>query len=860
MKRDCEARKGIEPPPLEPWERAFIKMCEENTPPIVRDCRPMHQRTKPIPGAIPDDHYPQQTFVSQKVEEPKLATHVEGLKGAAAVPWAKVHREAVHRAKLETPSTPSTPAPAPAPAPSMGFGAAFGAALDRRRRRPPLHRRPTRRCPPNHRASCPSARRRPRPRKRRRRAPSAAPSRSRASGPRWRPRPRRAPRPRPRPRPPAFALPPAFAPAARARAPAAGLERRRPAPAPARRRRRRSRPRPHRLLARRARRARARGDALRQTPAALARPRLVAATRAPRSSRSTRSATPRSSASRQITGQIRGQGGRARATAPEKVRGAARRRRRGAGGVRLAGRGVAVRTNAGAGCLAVRPDTAPRPCCIVPFGAPAPAAASPFGQTPAPAARPSVAARPRGALWRQRVRESVDARRRRRRHVREPSRRASAPARRRPSELDGGSLEPRGRAPAFGKRVGARDRLGYPGVRFGAAGGDARSKVVEIYQKCTPPRSSAKSTNCWPSTRAARRSSSRGSRRSTRRSSAVAPRPGWPARGPRRRLGLRRGGVDGPARVRWGGGAAPPVRLRWAVGFGAAAGADGRLRRRGRRADGRLRRRGAGPGVRLAGGARGGSAFGGAAGLGFRPGGGGVARVRKLLALAARRRGRLRRRRGARRAPASEGGGRPRSRRASASRNNRRSAAAASASRRGACQSTFGAELHAVPALVRLPFRTSSPCCVPRRHSAGADGGTRAVRRAPGRRCMHWRARPASCPRCPSPRRRRPPRRAARGGRTHAVWPLAAASCSGRLPFLRFGAGAELDEADAVRMAALGRVAHRGRRRASPEAAADVVDLVALAVRHQVLAQEGACTGRGRSGRTSSASTCRRRS
>ena len=130
MKRDCEARKGIEPPPLEPWERAFIKMCEENTPPIVRDCRPMHQRTKPIPGAIPDDHYPQQTFVSQKVEEPKLATHVEGLKGAAAVPWAKVHREAVHRAKLETPSTPSTPAPAPAPAPSMGFGAAFGAALD----------------------------------------------------------------------------------------------------------------------------------------------------------------------------------------------------------------------------------------------------------------------------------------------------------------------------------------------------------------------------------------------------------------------------------------------------------------------------------------------------------------------------------------------------------------------------------------------------------------------------------------------------------------------------------------------------------------------------------------------------------
>ena len=95
MKRDCEARKGIEPPPLEPWERAFIKMCEENTPPIVRDCRPMHQRTKPIPGAIPDDHYPQQTFVSQKVEEPKLATHVEGLKGAAAVPWAKVHREAV---------------------------------------------------------------------------------------------------------------------------------------------------------------------------------------------------------------------------------------------------------------------------------------------------------------------------------------------------------------------------------------------------------------------------------------------------------------------------------------------------------------------------------------------------------------------------------------------------------------------------------------------------------------------------------------------------------------------------------------------------------------------------------------------
>jgi len=130
MRRDCEARKGIEPPPLEPWERAFIKMCEENTPPIVRDCRPMHQRTKPIPGAIPDDHYPQQTFVSQKVEEPKLATHVEGLKGAAAVPWAKVHREAVHRAKLETPSTPSTPAPAPAPATSsLGFGAAFGAAL-----------------------------------------------------------------------------------------------------------------------------------------------------------------------------------------------------------------------------------------------------------------------------------------------------------------------------------------------------------------------------------------------------------------------------------------------------------------------------------------------------------------------------------------------------------------------------------------------------------------------------------------------------------------------------------------------------------------------------------------------------------
>ena len=144
--RDVLEAKGREPPEMEPWEQAFVRMCEENTPPIVTDCRPQSQKSRPL--------VPQRRATT---EEP-LSTHVEGLKGASAVPWAKVHREAVHASKLQAPRTPTsdlaassaalgvsalsftspeapagptfgkaTPAPAPA---AVGFGAAFGAALE----------------------------------------------------------------------------------------------------------------------------------------------------------------------------------------------------------------------------------------------------------------------------------------------------------------------------------------------------------------------------------------------------------------------------------------------------------------------------------------------------------------------------------------------------------------------------------------------------------------------------------------------------------------------------------------------------------------------------------------------------------
>ena len=152
------------------------------------------------------------------------------------------------------------------------------------------------------------------------------------------------------------------------------------------------------------------------------------------------------------------------------------------------------------------------PAAASPFGQTAAPAASPFGQTPAPAASPfgarapaaaaspfgttqtprcCIAVRPdararglalrwqrarAGALWRQRVRESVDARRGRRLSGARLAFRRGA-----------GLRKPRrGRRAGLRKRVGARDRLGLRDSGFGAAGGDARSKVVEIYQKCNP--------------------------------------------------------------------------------------------------------------------------------------------------------------------------------------------------------------------------------------------------------------------------------------------------------------------------------------------------------------------------------------
>ena len=238
-------------------------MCEENTPPIVRDCRPMHQRTKPIPGAIPDDHYPQNFVVSQgrSTEAGDARRRTEARGGRAlgeGSPRGRAPREtrnAVHAVDARA-----------------GARARAVDGLRRRLRRGPGiagagARRPVVDLPADALQTAEQAALRhaaPAPAQRRRRAPSAAPSRSRASGPLWRPRPRPRARARPRPRPPLRHRRPR---------PLAGLGRRRPRP----HRRRRRRPRPHRLLVRlqrpqiragvrraRGARARARGDALRR--------------------------------------------------------------------------------------------------------------------------------------------------------------------------------------------------------------------------------------------------------------------------------------------------------------------------------------------------------------------------------------------------------------------------------------------------------------------------------------------------------------------------------------------------------------------------------------------------------------------
>ena len=628
----------------------------------------MHQRTKPIPGAIPDDHYPQQTFVSQKVEEPKLATHVEGLKGAAAVPWAKVHREAVHRAKLETPSTPSTPAPAPRPRRRWASAPPSARPWNRRRRRPPLHHQITRRCPPNHRASCPSARRRPRPRRKKpsHRAPSdgafaleglgaASGGQGRGGGRRarrragarclwrlWRRRAGTCARG-------LWRVWSASAGAAPAPAPAA------PAftPAPA-----------HRRLAAPARaRARARGE--RAFGRRAARPYQCQWRRRSIKSRrdSIRNVTPRNS--RKSTNYWPN----TRARKAELV-------------LRLQKKYAAQLGS---------------PAAASPFGQTAAPAASPFGQTPAPAAAASpfgapAPARPRRPSgWRRRPRPHRSARRPRLR------RRPSVAARRRPRPLaaarSGAPLDARrrrhlsfrehvglgaGAAPAFGSASSLGAAPAFADRRSGLPSGP-RAATLDRSCRDLPE---VQPHEAWRGRQTA--GQVRGPRGQARRAApeevrgSARRRGAWvrPARGPRRRLGLRRD-VDarrGRRDVRRGGGGAKR-RLRW---FGGAAGASERLwRRRGGFGGaprpprpGRLRRlRRVGPGVRLAGGAS--AAARPSARRRRRP------RSARLPVLAARRRAASAAPR-PRRAPASEASAaRPRSRRASASRNNRRSAAAA---------------------------------------------------------------------------------------------------------------------------------------------------------------------------------------